>query len=68
LITVYVSAYTASFFSFALKMATDIRVETLKEVENITTLHLIKPKGQETMNSYAFHLQLPELLQRQIQS
>jgi hypothetical protein len=68
LIAVYVSAYTASFSSFALKMATDMRVETLKEAENITTLHLVKPKGQETMTSLAFHLQLPETLQRQILS
>jgi len=67
LTTVYVSTYTASCSSFALKMATAMRVETLKEAENITTLHLVKPMGQETMNSYAFHLQLPETLQRQIQ-
>jgi hypothetical protein len=46
-------------------MATNMRVKTLKEAENNATLRLVKPKGQETMNSYAFYLQLPEPLQRQ---
>jgi hypothetical protein len=45
-------------------MATEMRVETLKEAENITTLQLVKWMGQETMNSYVCHLELPEPLQR----